>query len=330
MNKYHTFLATFTLLTFTAPVLAEMYRWVDDQGKVHYSDVVEDKALRYQRDVLSSGNRVKETIQAAKTREELQAEIYRNQLRQEQEKIIQKQKDDDQVLIQTFTGQRDVNSILNARLKEVNELRSTAERDRETLKHLELNLYRDAAKEEKSGQKRSKALNDSILDVEQKLAKNLQEIEGIAKKSENIRNKFNDDVERYNSLTAANFDSQQTPIKINTHVIEDERIAELVGYSSCSSPANCDKAWQLAEQFIKTNSTLPIHFKNDSIIMTEDAPNNDVYGLSVSKMATENGQSHIFLDAHCYQTSKGKELCSSQKINSLRTQFRHFLRGDSK
>lgn len=311
-------------------VSAEMYRWVDDQGKVHYSDSVEGSSLRYQRDIMDSANRVKETIQAAKTKEELQAEIYRNQLRQEQEKIINKQKDEDQVLIQTFTGQRDVNIILDSRLKETNDMRSVAERERETLKNLELNLYRDAAKAEKNGQKRDKALNDAITDVEQKLANNLSSIETITKKSESIRNKFNDDLDRYNTLTASNFDSAKTPVKMNTHVIEDERIAELVGYSSCSSQPECERYWRLAEQFIKENTALPLHFKNNDIIMTEESSSNDVFGLSVSKMPTENGKNHIFLDAHCYQTSKGRELCSSQKISALRTQFRRFLKGDHK
>ncbi|WP_263458717.1 DUF4124 domain-containing protein [Bathymodiolus japonicus methanotrophic gill symbiont] len=78
---------------------AKMYRWVDKQGNVYYSDQVPPSQSKLERKVLSDTGRVIETIRAAKTQEEIDLEKRLAILRAEQEKIIAKQKSTDNISV---------------------------------------------------------------------------------------------------------------------------------------------------------------------------------------------------------------------------------------
>ncbi|NOQ14233.1 MAG: DUF4124 domain-containing protein, partial [Methyloprofundus sp.] len=124
-------------IAFQSPVGAEMYRWVDADGRIFYSDQVPANKSKLERKVLNRKGRVIETVQAAKTKEQIALEKRLKLLRKEQEKIIARQKSNDKVLLSTFRNIDDLRMTLNGKLQSVDAQKRVHER---TLENLAENL----------------------------------------------------------------------------------------------------------------------------------------------------------------------------------------------
>jgi hypothetical protein len=84
-------------------VLAKkMYRWVDEQGNVRYSDQVPPDQIKHRRESLSESARVLEVVEKEKTKAQRELEKRLLVLRKQQDEIIAKQKSHDKVLLSTF------------------------------------------------------------------------------------------------------------------------------------------------------------------------------------------------------------------------------------
>ena len=76
---------------------AQLYRWVDDQGNVHYTDSIPAEYQEKGHTVLSPrGTQVLE-VPPMKTPEEIQRERELTRLRGEQQRLIEQQKTADQM-----------------------------------------------------------------------------------------------------------------------------------------------------------------------------------------------------------------------------------------
>ncbi|MEJ1397702.1 MAG: DUF4124 domain-containing protein, partial [Candidatus Sedimenticola sp. (ex Thyasira tokunagai)] len=96
-----------------------LYRWVDDQGKVHYSDHVPTEHSRSARSQLDErGLEVKRT-EAAKSAKEIAREKELKKLREEQQRLIERQRAKDQVLLRTFRTEDDILMARNGKLTSI-------------------------------------------------------------------------------------------------------------------------------------------------------------------------------------------------------------------
>ena len=107
------------LLSCSLPAQAKMYKWIDDEGQMHFGDKI---PLKYQvkaHDELNDrGLKVKHK-EAAKTAEEKAEE---NRLKREHEKeakIARKKKQRDRVLLDTYTTETDLVVARDSRLEAV-------------------------------------------------------------------------------------------------------------------------------------------------------------------------------------------------------------------
>jgi hypothetical protein len=96
---------------------AELYRWVDEHGRVHYGDRVPPRAAAQGRDVMDSSGRVTKTVRGAVSEEEREA--LRKRLEQEKiERIKQEEKErKDRILLMTFTSERDLRIVHEERIR---------------------------------------------------------------------------------------------------------------------------------------------------------------------------------------------------------------------
>ena len=98
-----------------------------------------------------------------------------------------------------------------------------------------------------------------------------------------------------------------------------------LGLYLCGSPAQCEKAWESAHQFVRTFSTRPTDINNEKLLMTAEPAADSDLSLSVSKIDMGNNQQQLFLDIRCRQSSLGMELCASDKVRDIRTSFRTYI-----
>lgn len=98
---------------------AKLYKWVDENGQVHYTDKVPTQYLKQQREELSEQGTTLRKVDRAMTEEEKTELRRKEQERREQDKIRLEQQRRDRILTDTYTTERDLVAAKNARLEAV-------------------------------------------------------------------------------------------------------------------------------------------------------------------------------------------------------------------
>jgi hypothetical protein len=293
-----------------------MYRWVDEHGKVSFSDQVPPTKVELKHEELDKNAQVVKVTERAKTKEELAIEKRLMLLRKQQEKIIAKQKAHDKKLLSNFISLTAMDASQKASVTAL----SNQEKDlQEVLKNLAEELakhQKDAASYEIKNTKIPTEVLNHIEDTQKKIVQTKQEITQLqAKKLANAK-EFANDRARYVFLTQS---------KTNSDATVSEPAAEKIvlepGLFNCNSAAQCEKAWGIAKEFVTNNSTAKITIDTDSLFMTDEPVVETDMNLSISKMTVKDGNPQIFLDIRCTDTVAGKILCSSPKADEIRSRF---------
>lgn len=115
-------LITAALCTFTGPSnAAALYKWVDENGQIRYSDRLPAAQSRQKHQQLNPQGVVLNTTEAAKSKAELAAEAEAK-LKLEEEQAAQARRDElqrqkDQVLLLTFSNEKELGMARNNRIE---------------------------------------------------------------------------------------------------------------------------------------------------------------------------------------------------------------------
>jgi hypothetical protein len=311
-------LTTLILLLGQNTVAAKTYRWVDDQGKTHFSDKVPPDQVKYQREMLNKNGQVVETLDKAKSQEQYEQEQRMQALRKEQEKLISKQSAEDRVLLSTYRSIDDLNLTLNGRMQALDAQRRVAEGNLKRLQRQMESQQKKAAEKERNGMVVEKQLLDDIRSSEQQIQLSTIEISNHINKKNQIKAEFEVNIERFKYLTK----SKDTDAIATNDAVP---IAELAGLFNCLDKDQCDKAWAHSKTFVERYSTTPIMSSTDQLILSNEPVKENDLSLSVSRMQISNDQQKLFLDIRCHHSSIGSELCASKTAAGIRSAFKPYL-----
>ncbi|MEQ1635398.1 MAG: DUF4124 domain-containing protein [Methylococcales bacterium] len=297
---------------------AKTFRWVDDQGKTHFSDKVPPEQVKYQREALNKNAQVTETLDKAKSQEEYEQEQHMEALRKEQDALISKQDAEDRVLLSTYRSVDDLNLTLNGRMQALDAQRRVAEGNLKRLQRQLESQQKKAAEQERNGQAVPKGLLEDIRSSEQQIKLSTGEISNHINKKNQIKAEFEANIERFKHLTKS-----QTAVSTSTN--DAVPIAELAGLFNCAERAICDKAWAYSKSFVERYSTTPITSSTDQLILSNEPVKENDLSLSVSRMQISTEQQKLFLDIRCHHSRVGAELCASKKAADIRSAFKPYL-----
>jgi len=198
-----TLLALFSVLLSCAfSAQAKMYKWVDENGQMHFGDKIPPEYLVKEHDELNEqGVRVKHR-EAAKTAEE-RAEEKRLEKEREKAALIEKKKRQrDRVLLDTYTTERDLVVARDSRLDAVGSQIQLAE-----------TIISDSNKKIESMEKRVTQIKASNREVpidlynridseKQQIAVQSKVMENHIKRRDEVSAQFNGYIERFNVLKA--------------------------------------------------------------------------------------------------------------------------------
>ena len=110
------------LICTSTPAFAELKKWVDEKGQIHYGDKIPARYLRKEHQIMNTEGVIIENVPAAKTAEQLREE--RRQAKIAKIKAEKKRQQDfkDRVLIDTYTTERDLLKAREERLGTFNSL----------------------------------------------------------------------------------------------------------------------------------------------------------------------------------------------------------------
>ena len=200
MKWFSRWFASLGLVVVLAPVQAELNRWVDEEGNVHYGDSVPSQYLGKGRAVLSPQGVVIEEVKPMKSEEELTEEARQIEIKK-QAMIEQKKKDlRDRVLLDTFTTERDILMVRDARIEAIDSqinLTETIIKDHEKkVKQLKAHI----AAVEASGKQVPENTLKELEGVSQQLETHYQYVETKSKEREKILHSFDEDILRFREL----------------------------------------------------------------------------------------------------------------------------------
>ena len=174
---------------------ADLYRWQDDEGNVHYTDRIPPQYVKQGYRVISEQGL---TIQTIKSSDEEAAEQGDKPPQISKEQAIK-----DRRLLMTY-GSED--EIIAARERKLADVQSLIELGQETISLLEVQ-FRQLAKEAGNYEKRGKAIPESLLTQVAATRRKISKYEARLKENEigleTIKNDYDNDLQRYRQLKSA-------------------------------------------------------------------------------------------------------------------------------
>ncbi len=298
----------------------KMYRWVDEQGRVFFSDQVPQDQIKHKRESLNESARVIEVLEEAKTKEQIELEKRLKRLRMQQEKIIAKQKSNDKVLLSTFRNLDDMRMALNGKLSALDAQRKVAEGNLLRLQTQLQQQQKKAANFERNGQKVPKKLLTKILASKDQINAAKLEIKRHVEKRAIIKKDFEMDIARFRFLTQSRAETNRLSSKTG-----EDKAAKELGLFICEHVTQCEKAWNIARHFVDIHSTTGVDIDTDKLVMRAAPVADNDLSLSISRSQQDGRKQQIFLDIRCRKSSLGMELCISPKVKAIRRSFSQFI-----
>lgn len=191
------------LLLLTGPGVApagKLYRWVDAQGNVHYSDRVPPEQIRQGREELDPQGRIIRSVERAKTREELEAAQREAEKKAEQERQARQRAQRDRVLLQTYTS---LDDIQRSRTRKINAIEATIRVTQGRIEKLEAELgnqMKIAADAERRGEAVPDEIKQAIASLRQQIADNRNYITAKRGDMAQLEKSYAADIKRYKEL----------------------------------------------------------------------------------------------------------------------------------
>ena len=316
------FLLTLSVGSVPAAGGKRLYRWVDQEGRVHDTDTIPSSAVDQGRAVLNSeGVRVK-TVPPAKSAEAVAQEAELARLRKEQQALIEKRRAADRVLLRSFRSEDDIAMARDGKLAAINTMiqvtRSNVGRQQRAL----AKLRSTAADLERAGKPLPPQLTQDIASVERSIRDAYAGILDRQAQKKAIYDTFDKYTKRFREL-------KRLPVPPNG---EDEKAARppLDNIVLCSASRECDRLWEKAVAYVRTNAATPVPASNSTILVTAPPAAAEQISMILSRIQDKKDDgATLFLDLQCQPSPRGQQACSSAAARKLIKEFRPAVMGQA-
>ena len=230
-------LTLFLALT-TAATADKLYKWVDENGNIYYSDKIPPKANKGAHSLLNEQGVTVENKGAPKTPEQIEEEQELERLRKEKELVIKKQQAKDKVLLKTFRSEDDLILARDGKLRSVDNYIEITKGNIKRFKDKLSIMQGRAAELEKAGKPVSKKFQDDMEAIKRQINQSYASIVSREQTKEDIRTSYQYDIDRFRILKKLNSSDGETA--------EENAEAELNTVFRCVDVIQCDEAWEKA------------------------------------------------------------------------------------
>lgn len=185
-------------------VAAKLYKWVDDKGTVHYSDKLPPEASRNAHEELNKRGQTTDKVSRAKSEQERLEEhaaiAAEEEKRRRQAEIEAKQRIRDQILLDTFTTERDLVLTRDDRLSAVDSLINLTNSNNQRLKTQADETQAKVDAIASKGREVPENLTKQLENLNDQLAKNLEYIDAKQTERRGLVEQFDADLKRFREL----------------------------------------------------------------------------------------------------------------------------------
>ncbi len=319
-------IAFLLILILPALLSAKLFKWTDENGKVHFGDRIPLKYQKKESIIYDKSGIIIEKRAAARDPAELQREAARKRqiekLRREAQMILKKQQAEDRKLLKKYQNEDEIILYRDGKLKAVDNQIDMTKININRLKRLVAESQKMLAARERQGIAASDKLQKQVNDYQQQIedyyisiVRNKEQKQIIFEKSDKELQHFRK-LKRLSSHKRVGITSKNTreSLKLNDVVV-------------CKSTKRCKKYWARAVQYLKKYTNLPISVMGERIIMTARPIEKNDISLTLSRnLNPTTNTTRIFLDVQCSPTVEGSNLCRSAKINAIKNNFQSTIK----
>ncbi len=299
------------------PALSEarFYRWVDEQGVVHYTDQIPPTQVDKGHTALSDKGVPLETVPPAQTLDELKRERELKRLRAEQERLLEQQRAADRVLLSSFRSVDDLIMARDGKLAAVDVVigvaRGNIRREQERLAQ----LRSEAADLERAGRPIPPRLDEGIAKTERAIRDAYTSIVERERQKEEIRVAFDRDHKRFRQLKEIPEDEAQLP--------EDSSRPALSNLVSCAGREQCARLWARAVVYVREHATTPVQTAGLNILITAAPKSPEDLSLALSLIQDQGEETgSLFLDMQCKNQGSADLDCEEERVQRVLDGFR--------
>lgn len=190
------------LLVATDSFAERMYKWVDENGQIHYSNRLPPEASKQERKVINEQGRTLKVYRAPKTEAEKAEEARLAELEARKEKILEQRRIHDRSLVATYSSQEDMLQARDGKLSSIEALIQLTNSRITSMQERLLQLSDEAAEYERSGKQLPATLQQQITNLREQIAQNKEFSADKQVEMEDIRKQFDADIKRFNELTS--------------------------------------------------------------------------------------------------------------------------------
>lgn len=189
------------MLTVAATAHGKLYKWVDEDGKVHYSDKVPPEQIKNAHQELNKHGVVKERVDRALTDEEraAKAEELQKQLELKKQKKLEAERVERErnKLIKSYSSADQIKRLKSERVNALKRNIETAEKNLVIQKKSLDDMLKRAADKERSGEVVSEAFLNQIQQVKDQIENQKQFIIDKTAEIETTEEKYDGELEKY-------------------------------------------------------------------------------------------------------------------------------------
>ncbi len=197
------------LLCHSSVQAAKLYKWIDEEGNIRYSDRLTVEQARQRHQMLTPDGRVIETKERSlsdKERAEIARQKEQERIKAEKQAKIQAEKDHhDRVLMMTFTNEDEILEAQQERIDVIDSviqlLRKNIESEQEKLKNLEQRAKTQYISKDKAV---PGGLAQNIEYFSEKILNKQKQLELKIEEKSRIKQQYANDLIRYRELSGKN------------------------------------------------------------------------------------------------------------------------------
>jgi len=310
-------LVLFAVAALLVPALSEarFYRWVDEQGVVHYTDQIPPTQVDKGHTSLSDKGVPLETVPPAQTLDELKREQELKRLRAEQERLLEQQRAADRVLLSSFRSVDDLIMARDGKLASVDVVigvaRGNIRREQERLAQ----LRSEAADLERAGRPIPPPMDEGIAKTERAIRDAYTSIVERERQKEEIRVAFDRDHKRFRQLKEIPEDEAQLPV--------DPSRPALSNLVSCAGREQCARLWARAVAYVREHATTPVQTAGLNILITAAPKSPEDLSLALSLIQDQGEETaSLFLDMQCKNQGSADLDCEEERVQRVLDGFR--------
>lgn len=199
-NSLRLLLATILLSGVLSAEAQTVYRWIDEDGEVHYGHSVPPEHTRRGYEVLGRDGIVRERVEPAPTADEVAERRAQRQRAQELAEQQRSREARDRMLLISHGSEQSILSSMEMELVALNSQRASIRVALDQVEHRFERLLSEAAEHSDEGQPVPARLQESLDDVRAELRRLRSDQAALDEREDTIRARYQEDIERFREL----------------------------------------------------------------------------------------------------------------------------------